>query len=262
MNTQGISALAVPGTKVPRYAATMSATVQLQMVATVADPAVASSSQQTTVRDLTATTHDLGDPIPMGQVATPGAVGATFVPLPTSVQHAERLIADLGVGADLVLRIGGAPAKVVGSVTANPGLIAGDTLTLNVDGGGLVTTTFAGGESIAQAAAAIDSAFVASGRTSPASVDATSGGLALAGTKTGDASASARGWQSGSLVLGGTALAKLGLGAGTTWGTGDDIRVGGTPVLVLPFPSSSTPARVEVSGSCPNAKFFLAGKAT
>lgn len=239
----------------------MSGTLQIKALITTGDPSQPSASQiQESVGDAVASTHDLVDPLTPMSIAT-GTPGVSFVQVPLSVAHIERLAADLGASSDVVLRLNGAAAFVVGNVTA-PSLAGGDTLVLAVDSGAQVTTTFAGTENtIAKVAGAIAAAFIAAGLANPASVDAATGGLRLSGVKSGDQAANAKGWQSGAVeVVSGAAVAKLGLTVAKTWATGDDDHVSG--VLFKSFPASSLPTRLEVSGTASNAKFIVAGKAT
>ena len=79
--------------------------------------------------------------------------------------------------------------------------------------------------------------------------------------KTGGADAEARGWAAGSVeVVSGSGLALVGLVAGTTYGSGDDQRVG-AGLFVKSFPAASLPRLLELSGSATNLKIWAAGKA-
>lgn len=221
------------------------------------DPAVAGSDSSSSVRDSVASAHDYLDPTPRN-VSTAGAVGAAFVDLPTPVAQVERLAADLPAGSDLVLRAGGLAAEVLGG-SAAPVFVGGEELVLAIDAGGNVTATFeAGDATLALAAKRINYAlgFVA------ADVDPTTGKLRLRGLRTGGADALAKGWAYGRvLVVSGTALAALGLTAGSTYGQGDDQRLGGGP-FAKTFPAGALPRRLELSGSAQGAKFWVAGKAS
>lgn len=234
----------------------MAGTLRLSLDLTTADPAVGSSQQSALVRDPVASSHDYVDATPRN-VATAGALGATFVQLETPVAQVERFVADVPAGADLVARFGGAPAVVVGSVTS-PTIAGGETIQLAIDAGSPVTTTLqAGDTSIALVAKRINYAHGAQ----VASVDPTTGGLRLTGVLTGGADARARGFGYGLVqVIDGTGLSALGLSAGSTYGTGDDQRVG-AGLFAKSFPAAALPRRIELSGTASGAKFWVAGKA-
>jgi hypothetical protein len=233
----------------------VAATLRLTLSIEHADPAVAGSQVSASVRDSVASSHDYVDPSPRN-VATAGAVGAAFVDLATPVAQIERVAADLPVGADLVMRFGGAVALLLGSQNA-PVFAGGETLELAVDAGSTVITSFSSGDNtLALAAKRINYAHGAQ----VADVSPT-GHLRLQGFRTGGADALVKGWAYGRLlVVGGTALVQLGLAAGSVYGQGDDQRVGAGP-FAKSFPSASLPRRLELSGSAQGARFWLAGKA-
>lgn len=234
----------------------MAATLQILLELTARDPAVVSSAQTTSLRDAVATSHDYLDGTPRN-VSTAGAIGAAFVQLETPVVQIERLVADIPAGADLVLRMGGAVAEVLGASAAT-GFSGSETAVLAVDAGGNVTVTFEAGDTTqALAAKRINWAFGAQ----VADLD-TSGKLRLRGARTGGADAEARGWAYGKVkVVSGSALTGLGLTAGSTYGQGDDQRVGAGP-FAKTFPAGALPRRLELSGSAQGAKFWVAGKAS
>lgn len=236
----------------------MAGTIRLTTELTTADPASPSASQQTVqVRDSIASTHDYVDATPRN-VATAGLPGVAFVQLETPVVQLERFIADVPAGSELVIRFGGAPAVVIGAKSALA--IEGDeTLELAIDGGEAVTTTLASTDTtVALVAKRINWAHGAQ----VASVDPATGALRLTGVKSGGADARARAWQAGSVaVLSGTALEALGLTTGTSFGAGEDVRVG-AGAFVRSFSAASLPKRVELSGSAINPKFWIAGKAS
>jgi hypothetical protein len=236
----------------------MSGSLQLTLSVVTADPSAVSSAQQAQVRDPVASVHEYVDQTPRN-VSTPGALGAAFVMLETPVQQVERLVADLPPGTDLILRTGGLPAVVVGTVTGAIAPAGGETLAFQVDGLGAVTATLQSGDTnIALAAKRLNYA----AGSQVASQDPITGGLRVAGQLTGGASAQARGWQAGSVQLvSGSALGLLGLVPGTTWGAGDDQRLGAGP-FAKPFPAAALPRRIELSGTSSGAKFWIAGKAS
>jgi hypothetical protein len=232
----------------------MTGTLKLSLDLTTADPAV--SAQSSLVRDSVATSHDLVDPTPRA-VATSGAIGTAFVSWPTSVQQIERLIADVPAGADLVFRFGGLPAVLVGSLSVIDAPVA-QTIVLAIDGADPVTTTLTSADTtIALVARRIN--FYHGAQV--ASVDPSTNRLRLTGVKTGGADAAAKGWSAGIVeVVSGSGLALVGLEAGTTYGSGDDQRVG-AGLFAKTFPAASLPRLLELSGSATNLKIWAAGKA-
>jgi hypothetical protein len=236
----------------------VSGTLELTLDIRAGDPAAPSALQCSSARDRVPTVHEYVDQAPRN-IATPGAIGESFVQLETPVQQVERLVADLPIGADIVLRAGGLPAVVVGTVAGAIAPAGGEAAVFNVDGQGQVTATLqAGDTSIALAAKRFNYAAGAQ----VASVDPSTGGLRMAGIFTGGADARSKGWQAGSVqFVSGSALSLLGLSVGTTYGAGDDQRLGAGP-FVKPFPAGALPRRIELSGTAPGAKFWLAGKAS
>jgi hypothetical protein len=235
----------------------MSGTLQLTLDLQTRDPAVLSSQASFVVRDATATTHDRVDPTPI-DVATSGAVGAVFVDHPTSVRQIERIVADVPSGADVVFRFGGAVATVLGSVSS-PSISGGETIELAIDAGDPVETELeAGDTTIAKIAKRINFAHGAQ----IASVDGTTGKLRLTGVLTGGADAKAKGFAYGEIeIVGGTGLSALGLTEGSTFGSGDDQRVG-PGLFAKTFPSGARPSRLELSGTASGLKVWTAGKAS
>lgn len=235
----------------------MSGSLKLSLQVTIADPASISSAQVLTVTDLVASVHDYVDGTPQN-VATSGAAGAAFLKLPTSVVQIERIVADITPGSDLVLRVDGRVASVLGA-NAAPAIVGGETLVLAIDQGGQITVTFVAGDTtIAKVAARINFAL----GLQVASVDLSTGFLRLSGFLTGGSDAKTAGWQAGSVQLvSGTALALLGLTAGTTWGSGRDQRLGAGP-FCKSFPTSGLPRLIELSGTSNGARFWVAGKAS
>ena len=238
----------------------MSSTVRLSLDLTTRDLATSTGEDTRTARDTTATTHDLVDSTPL-VVSTSGAVGANFVPWPTSVAQIERVASDapLPLATDVYLRWGGAVASCTGTLSTPSGSLSALTLVLSVDGGNAVTTTFDTTDTtIALAAKRINYAHAAQ----VASVD-TAGKLKLSGARTGSADAKAASRQYGELTISGssTALSALGLTAGVYSGAGTDERVGAGP-YARSFPSTALPRALEISGSCSGARLTLAGKAS
>lgn len=235
----------------------MSATLEVALTAKVKDLAFAGSDATFVAKDASATTHEYVDQTPR-TVSTPGAAGASFVTLETPVRQVERILADFASGTNVVIRLDGAVASVTGGATP-PVLTDGWTAVLNVDGAGNVTTSFlAADNTMALVAKRINYAHGAQ----VASVDAVTGALVISGTKTGGDDARKKSFQYGSVVVvSGTALAALGLTAGTTYGSGEDHPHGAGGVQIN-RPSSSLPKRIELSGSASASRFAIAGKAS
>lgn len=235
----------------------LSATLRLTLSLEARDPANTSAACSPSVSDRVASSHDYLDPTPRN-VSTAGAVGAAFVTLETPVAQVERLVADIPQGSDLVLRAGGLVAELLGA-SAAPTFSGGEQLVFAIDAGGNVTATFeVGDNTVALAAKRINYAlgFVA------ADIDPTTGKLRLRGLRTGGADAAALGWSYGLVkIVSGSAMATLGLSAGSTYGAGFDERVGGGP-FAKTFPAGALPRRLELSGSAQGAKFWVAGKAS
>lgn len=175
------------------------------------------------------------------QVLTSGLPGAEFVDLDILDGFTAIELLAVRTSAKLFLRIGAAPALVAGVGGTFPtGFGGGETLELAIDGGGSFTTTFdAADQSAAQVAARINAAAALAGLATPRATVNTSGQLAITGVETGD---------DGSVqVVGGTALATLGLTAGTTLGAGADVAVQGEGFWQFPR-DTDAPARIQVSG--------------
>lgn len=186
---------------------------------------------------------------------TGGQLGSVFQQLdaPPVVEEFAMLSID---GSEIAIRYNGAPASVTGSAGAFGTIVGGDAFTIDSDQGGVKTVTFeASDTTLAKVVARINAevgAIVASD---------SAGQLKLTGVKSGGKEAADRTWQYGSIVLAGAALAKLGLVAGTTYGSGRDES---TDMRVLhDFPTSGPmkTTRIELSGSG-KIKTHVAGRAT
>jgi hypothetical protein len=137
------------------------------------------------------------------------------------------------------LRIGAAPATLLGSGASWPVLFAGgETFTPVVDGVAVPVTFTAGSRSAQQVATLINQAAVGAGLMAlPASVDAT-GQLRLTGSATGEQG----------LLTVTTALAAIGFAstAARDVGAGTDLDVNG--LCLLQFEEQTAPTRIQVSG--------------
>lgn len=172
-------------------------------------------------------------------IATAGAVGDAFVELPTSDSLGAFHLLVVKTTAPAMLRIGAAPAQVLGSGGSFPtGFGGGETLTFDVDGTTVAVTFTAGAQSAAQVAAEINQAAIGAGLSFlPASVQS-SGQLRLAGSATGS---------QGSLeVTSGNATVGLPTSAAVA-GSGEDVRISGT--FMAQFDTANAPSRIQVSGS-------------
>lgn len=236
----------------------MSSTLRLLLTVQADDVACKPRSSGESVRDTAPTSHDLVDLSPVGPLSTSGGIGTTFVTVPTSVQQIQRVVGDFPTGTDLLLRFGGVAAFVLGASGALT-LTDGWTLLFAVDGGPTITVNFLSTDNTpALAAKRINYAADAQ----VASVDPATARLRLDGVKTGGPGARAKSRSFGAIdILSGSALAALGLVAGTYSGDGDDIRVGSGP-FVHTFPSGSQPRRLELSGSASGARLWVAGTAS
>lgn len=179
------------------------------------------------------------------QLATAGQVGAAFVQLDTPNVIEQIAIRPLA-GQEIAVRLNGAPATVLGSGASFGTVAGGESFPLTVDGSGPVTVTLTASDTTAAACAARINA--AAGAI-VAAVE--SGQLRLTGTKTGGQLAKANTMQYGSLVVGaGTALAKLGLVEGTTYGSAlADLRTNNRLFLEPPTSGAGAITQIELSGS-------------
>lgn len=190
------------------------------------------------------------------QIATPGTPGDNFIDLPVvdSLDRVEVLY--LGAATQFVwLRIvqnGDGTAQLATAGTFPTGFGGGETLELQIDGAPSFTTTFtAAAQSAQDVANEINAAAALAGYTrGPASVDATSGQVVVASSKTGPVRPAGPTFEQGSVVaVSGTALATLGLTAGqTVYGSGSDIRVAGTFLNEFGR-GTDAPDRILISGS-------------
>jgi hypothetical protein len=138
-----------------------------------------------------------------------------------------------------MLRIGAAPAQVLGSGGSFPTTFSGgETLAFTVDGTAVAVTFTAAAQSAANVASEINQAAIAAGLTFlPAAVQS-SGQLSLTGSATGV--------QGSVEVTAGNATIGLPT-ADLVRGAGEDVRVNGT--ALLQFDASNPPSRIQVSGS-------------
>lgn len=174
------------------------------------------------------------------QIITPGAPGDNFVELPGSGMVGTYQLLIVRTTAPVVLRVGAAPAELLGVSGSFPTSFAGgETFAVTVDGVAVAATFTSGDQSAAQVAARVNQAAIAAGLTFlPVSVQ-TNGQLRIRGLKTG---------VDGSLDIT-TANATIGFpsAAAEAIGGGVDQDVNG--LLVQQFPSSAAPTRIQISGS-------------
>lgn len=187
---------------------------------------------------------------------TDGQIGAAFIALdaPAVIERFAMRSID---STEIAIRYNGVPASVTAAGMALGTIANGDAFTITPDQGAMVTVTFLTGDTnLALVIARINAAAGAI----IAGADATGTLLKLTGSKTGGKDAADRTWQYGSLVLAGSALAKLGLTAGTYYGGGRDDSTDGR--LFKDFPTSGPlkTTKIELSGSG-RIKTHVAGRA-
>lgn len=188
-------------------------------------------------------------------MSTPNGAGSAFARVPTPVAQVERFVGDFAIGSSGFIRFGGAEAIVLGGNTS-PVFSGGETLDIAIDGQATFTTTFLNTDNTL--ALAVKRINYAAGAPVASLV---AGRLVLTGTKSGGAGAMQESRQFGLVqVVGGSAMAQLGLSASAAYGKGFDLPIA-PGMLVLTFPPGALPTRIELSGSVPSAKFTIAGKA-
>jgi hypothetical protein len=198
-------------------------------------------------------TKSLGDPcgcsdhfqsvVSTGQalvIQTTGLPGAEFVDLDILSDLIRIEFLYLRSASELVIRIGAAPAIVLGVGGTFPTTFAGgETLLLNIDGTAFTVTFLAADQSAAQVAARINAEAALAGLATPRATVATSGQLQIDSVLTG---------AEGSVeVVGGTGAATLGFVVGTTLGSGSDLPLLGEALWDFPR-NTNAPARIQVSG--------------
>lgn len=179
-------------------------------------------------------------------LATTGLVGAAFVSIDVPKVIKRIAIRPLA-GQEIAIRLNGAPAKVQGTAPSFGTIINGDTFPLTVDGGTLATVTFTATDITG---ALVVARINAAAGAIVASLDA-SNYIVLTGAKTGGQLAQTNLWQNGSIVVGaGTALTKLGLVAGTTYGSAlADLHTTNRFYLEPPTSGAGAITKIELSGS-------------
>lgn len=141
-------------------------------------------------------------------------------------------------GSDLEVRLGAAPAEVLGSSYANP--TVNQEAELAVDGAPTVTTVFdLVINNVAEAVNTINAAFSLAGQPPPASV--VGGLIQITGVATGTVDGSVD-------IQTGNALGALGLAVGVSPGAGQDIQIG--PIWLQLFARSpNAPTRIQLKGT-------------
>jgi hypothetical protein len=173
-------------------------------------------------------------------VATTGVLGAEFVDLDLldSLTRIEFLY--VRSNAEIILRIGAAPAQLDGSGGTFPTTFAGgETLNLTIDTVSFIVTFDVADQTAAQCAARINAAAALAGLATPRASVLASGELSINGVLTGSAG--------GVAVTGGTGAATLGLAVSSVVGSGADVNVLGTFLNEFPR-NTNAPSRVQVSG--------------
>ncbi len=187
---------------------------------------------------------------PVG-IATPGAVGDSFVELPVSDSIGEFLLLSVKSSAPVVLRIGAGAAELAGASGTFPtGFVGGETFSVAVDGVSVPVVFTSAAQSALQVALQVNQAALAAGLAYlPMSVSS-NGQLKLAGSKTG---------VQGSLdILTANAAIGFASAAAESVGAGEDLRVNG--LALLQFDASDAPERIQISGSA-QVEVLAAGSA-
>lgn len=169
----------------------------------------------------------------------------------TSLSSIEMLY--MRCDAPLTLRIGGAVARVVGVAGTYPTLFAGgETMTVAIDGGAVNTVTFqATDQSLTDVVERVNSELVLAGLPPAVYALAVGSQLAIQGLKTGP--------EGIVNITGGTALATLGLTAGTSLGAGSDMVVNGS-VGPIEFYKVGAPTTIQVKGVANAVTILVAGQ--
>lgn len=184
-------------------------------------------------------------------IATAGAAGAVFQELPNVSSIGGFQLLALKSSAKVVLRIGAAPAELLGAGGVFPTLFSGgQTFTFTVDAVSVPVVFQAGDQTAAQVVSRINQAAIAAGLTFLPAFVQTSGQVGLRGVATGDAG----------LVDITLANATVGFAsaASEAHGAGDDLTVNG--LALMQFDPGSPPERIQISGSA-NIEVLAAGLA-
>lgn len=175
------------------------------------------------------------------EVSTPGAIGAAYVDLPVTgaLDSIEFLYVHAAQPVRLLLGAGPAVVRAAGAVYPT-GFTGGEGLALVFDGIAVNVTFTSGAQSAAQVAGQINAAAAIVGLAYlPASVS--SGGQLVLSCALPGALGSVQ-------VVSGTALAALGLVAGTAVGAGEVVEFLGTFLTEFGRGQPGAPSRVMVSG--------------
>lgn len=191
---------------------------------------------------------------PSVRIATAGAVGQAWEDLGVleSLSQIELLFLQVLYGAQAMIRIGAAPAELLGAGGVFPsGFGGGETLNVTIDGTALAVVFDVADQSAAQVAARINATAALAGLTHmPASVDA-SGQLLLTGVLTGAQGAIA--------ITGGSGAAAIGY-AGTPSAAGEGADVSLQGIYLAEFwRYPDAPTRVQISGNA-TIKLLAAGR--
>ncbi len=176
-------------------------------------------------------------------IATAGAVGDVFQELPNVSSIGGFQLLALKTSAKVMLRIGAAPAELLGSGGTFPTLFSGgQTFAFDVDSVSVPVVFQAGDQTAAQVVSRINQAAIAAGLTFLPAFVQTNGQVGLRGTRTGLTG----------FVDVTTANATVGFPssvapAGYASGEGSDVLVNG--LTLMQFDPSSPPERIQISGS-------------
>lgn len=174
------------------------------------------------------------------QITTPGLIGQNWTALPMTADFIGVEFLKVTSNQPVRLRIGAAPAIVAPTAGVYPtSFSGGETLVFTLDGVSVSVAFLIGDQSAAQVAARINAECALAGLATPVASVSTGGQLVLTGKLTG--------LQGSIVIVSGSALTRLGLAAGTTFGSGQDVDVYGTFMNEFP-PYPIAPARIQISG--------------
>jgi hypothetical protein len=173
-------------------------------------------------------------------IATAGAIGDTFEDLDLLEDLTAIEMLYVKTRGPLILRVGAAAARILGSGGTFPtGFAGGETLNVDIDGTSVPVVFAVGDQSAAAVVARINAAAALVGLPTPRASVHANGQVQIDGVLTGP--------QGSVEVTGGTGAATLGLSGSEAVGSGSDFRING--LALLQFDKAAPPSRVQVSGS-------------
>lgn len=179
------------------------------------------------------------------QLSTSGSLGGVFQTLDTPA-IVEALLLVSKNAREFCVRLNGLPAIVTGSAATFGTIANADTFTIAVDQGAAFSPIFLAGDTTVAAVCQRINAYAGA----IIATQSATGQLVLSGANTGGQGAQADQIAYGSITLSGSApvLAKLGMIASTTYGSGDDFRTDGRFYVEPPTSGAGLISKVELSG--------------